>query len=78
MKTLTREQAEKALPHVKTAVESLLKSWDAEREIERALGFDVDDLGQRIADLASMFDDDVELDVDDVLGMFPDFETEEG
>lgn len=53
---ITKEQAEKVLPHVRAAVAALHEVWDNCRKVEKALGRDIDGLEGVIQDMAAGLD----------------------
>jgi hypothetical protein len=63
---LTRKKAEEVMPHVRAAVAALHNVWFHCRQVERALGRDLDGLEGTIQDMAVSVDDAEVLDVQDV------------
>jgi formylmethanofuran dehydrogenase subunit E len=61
---ITRKQAEEVLPHVRAAVAALHEVWEKCREVERALGRDLDGLEGVIQDMAAGLDNPESIDVD--------------
>jgi hypothetical protein len=61
---ITRRQAKEVLPHVRAAVAALHEVWEKCREVERALGRDLDGLEGIVQDMAAGVDDAESIDVD--------------
>jgi len=61
---ITTKQAEMVLPVMRAAVAALHEVWEKCREVERALGHDLDGLEGVIQDMAAGLDDPESLDVD--------------
>jgi hypothetical protein len=61
---LTTKQAETILPSMRAAVAALHKVWAKCREVEHALGRDLDGLEDAIQDMAAGLDDPESIDVD--------------
>ena len=62
---LTRKKAEEVLPHMRAAVAALHNVWFHCRQVERALGRDLDGLEGAIQDMAAGVDDAESLDAQD-------------
>jgi hypothetical protein len=61
---ITKKQAETILPTMRAAVAALHEVWEKCREVERALGRDLDGLEGVIQDMAAGVDDAESIDVD--------------
>jgi hypothetical protein len=61
---ITTKQAETVLPAMGAAVAALHEVWEKCREVERALGRDLDGLEGVIQDMAAGVDDPESIDVD--------------
>lgn len=61
---ITTEQAETVLPAMRAAVAALHEVWAKCREVEKALGHDLDGLEGVIQDMAASQDDPESIDVD--------------
>ena len=61
---ITTKQAETILPTMRAAVAALHDVWNKCREVERALGRDLDGLEGIIQDMAAGVDDPASVDVD--------------
>ena len=76
---ITHEEAGRVLPFVQRAVAGLHGVWDHCREVEKALGRDLDGLDGVIQDLAAASDDPESLDAafvrDDLNAQVEDHET---
>jgi len=78
---ITTKQAETVLPTMRAAVAALHDVWAKCREVERALGRDLDGLEGVIQDMAAGLDDPESIDVDyvrDALNAQLDDEVAEG
>jgi hypothetical protein len=60
---ITKKQAEELLPTMRAAVAALHEVWAKCREVERALGRDLDGLEGIIQDMAAGVDDPASIDV---------------
>ena len=65
---ITRKQAKEVLPHVRAVVAALNEVWNKCREVERALGRDLDGLEGIVQDMAACVDDPASIDVQYVQG----------
>ena len=61
---ITTKQAETILPTMRAAVAALHEVWEKCREVERAIGRDLDGLEGVIQDMAAGLDDPESIDVD--------------
>jgi uncharacterized Zn-finger protein len=61
---ITTKQAETILPTMRAAVTALQDVWNKCREVERAIGRDLDGLAGVIQDMAAGVDDPESIDVD--------------
>ena len=61
---ITKKQAETILPTMRAAVAALHEVWEKCREVEKALGHDLDGLEGVIQDMAAGIDDPESIDVD--------------
>ena len=61
---ITTEQARQVVPAMRAAVAALHEVWNKCREVERALGRDLDGLEGVIQDMAAGVDDPESIDVD--------------
>jgi DNA-directed RNA polymerase subunit RPC12/RpoP len=61
---ITKKQAEEVLPHVRAAVAALHEVWAKCREVEKALGRDLDGLEGIIQDMAAGVDHAESVDAD--------------
>jgi len=59
---ITKKQAEEVLPHVRAAVAALHEVWEKCRDVERALGCDLDGLEGIVQDMAAGLDDPESID----------------
>ena len=78
---ITTKQAEAILPTMRAAVAALHKVWEKCREVERALGQDLDGLEGIVQDMAAGLDNPESIDVDyvrDALNAQLDDEVAEG
>jgi hypothetical protein len=59
---VTKKQAEAVLPQVRAAVAALHQVWEKCREVEKALGRDLDGLESIVQDMAAGVDDPASID----------------